>query len=203
MAKNSWNGREQNHLFLNQGDGRFIESGGALGLAGIADARGMALSDFDLDGDQDIVVNNYRAQASYFENRMADGKGWVALRLQGTESNRDGVGAQISVKIGSEKRMRLVGNHSYSGQSSLEQIFGIGKATAVDEIEVRWPNGVLEKFGSLPSGTRSVLIEGKGNKVDAPKTEVKPAAARAMGWPFAFFGLLLILSYGFLKRRSA
>ena len=149
---------------LNQGDGTFTEIGAGVGLDAIADARGIGFADLDRDGDTDIVVANYKADAAYFVNELPEkGAGWLAVRVQGTRANRDGAGSQVIASVGQRRLVRLVGNHSFSGQSSLEQIFGLGTATAVDRLQVRWPDGTVEDFGgSHRAGQRLWLVQGSG-----------------------------------------
>ena len=178
VADNSWNGREHNHFFRNLGNGRFMEMGVALGLDGTADARGFAASDFDHDGDVDLVVNNCNAPAYYYLNDWNREGNWLAVSLRGSKTNRDGVGSEITARIDGHSQHRLVGaGHAYTGQFSLEQVFGMGQAETA-EVQVRWPNGSLEDFGAQKARQRIVLIEGEGRPI-APPTSGPDAAANA------------------------
>jgi len=162
VAENSWNGREHNHFFRNLGNGQFMEMGAALGLDGTADARGFAASDFDHDGDVDLVVNNYNAPAYYYRNDWNREGNWLAVRLEGRKNNRDGVGSVISARIDEHTQNRLVGaGHAYTGQFSLEQVFGMGQSENA-QLQVRWPDGSVEDFGTHQTGGRIVLTEGEG-----------------------------------------
>ena len=162
VAENSWNGREHNHFFRNLGNGQFMEMGVALGLDGTADARGFAASDFDHDGDVDLVVNNYNAPAYHYRNDWNRESNWLAVRLVGTKNNRDGVGSVISARTDEHTQNRLVGaGHAYTGQFSLEQVFGMGQSENA-QLQVRWPDGSVEDFGTHQAGRRIVLTEGEG-----------------------------------------
>lgn len=183
VGNRSWNGRERNQLLLNRGDGRFVEVGGPLGVDSVRDGRGLAAADFDRDGDVDFVVNNYKAQAQLFDNRLGEGNGWLAVRLQGTRSNRDGIGAEILVVSAGVQQLRVVGaGHGYASQYSLEQLFGLGRTNFVERIEVRWPGGTVEGFGSCNGGQRVLLVEGAGNSrtAEPATTDVRGAVVLAL-----------------------
>jgi hypothetical protein len=180
--------------------------GTALGLDGIADARGFAASDFDHDGDIDLVVNNYNAPAYYYVNHWKEKGQWLAVSLKGTKSNRDGIGAVITAVTGKHSQHRLVGaGHAYTGQFSKEQIFGLGQAESA-EIKVRWPDGRVEHFGPLKALLRTVLVEGKGQLIasNPPRAEanVKPPSSRhrLLIWLLPL-GMLLSLSLVFSPRN--
>ncbi len=169
-------------------------------MGGIADARGMAVGDFDHDGDVDIVVNNYNAKASFYENRMADGNNWLAVRLHGTKANRDGVGAQVIASVGKRTVYRLVGSYAYSGQYSLEQIIGLGEGDAVSGLSVRWPDGTLEQFGAFDANQRVILRQGQGSVVEnpAPLSVKSRSWIWLLGFPCAFLVAFVVM----LRRRG-
>ncbi|MBI4576716.1 MAG: ASPIC/UnbV domain-containing protein [Planctomycetes bacterium] len=161
---------------MNRGDGSFVEAGAALGLDDLRDARGVAASDFDGDGDVDFVVNNYRAPAAYFENRLGPGRTWLAVRVEGRQANHDGVGAEVTAVVGGRRLLRLVAaGDGYASQYSLEQVFGLGGAPRADSVEVRWPGGRTEAWGPFDAGQRLRLVEGTGR----PVGRVSPAAPTA------------------------
>jgi enediyne biosynthesis protein E4 len=162
VKDNSWNGRERNHVFLNRGDGSFAEVGLATGLGAERDGRGVAVADFDRDGDMEIVINNYRKQATFHDNRMAGDKGWLSVRLQGTTVNRAGVGAEVVATVGERTLTRLVGSYGYAGQHSLEAHIGLDGHAGADDLSVRWPDGSVEAFGPAVSGSRTLLVQGQG-----------------------------------------
>lgn len=176
----SWNGYEHNVLLRNEGpaaDGtlQFSDVAMAMGADDIRDARGVATADFDNDGDLDIVVNNNpgdsgRAElsrATLLRNNVGERRNWLAIELRGTESNRDAVGALVTVEAGSEKFTRLVSAGSgFASQQSARLYFGLGDKTHVDAVTVRWPRGRIEKFskyGDQAIATRKLIriTEGK------------------------------------------
>jgi hypothetical protein len=158
-----------------------MEMGVALGLDGTADARGFAASDFDHDGDVDLVVNNYNAPAYYYLNDWNREGNWLAVRLEGRKNNRDGVGSVISARIDEHTQNRLVGaGHAYTGQFSLEQVFGMGQSENA-QLQVRWPDGSVEDFGTHQAGGRIVLTEGEGRPDPLASSGVATSASTASG----------------------
>ncbi len=148
----------------------------AVGADDIRDARGMATADFDNDGDLDIVVNNNPgdsgraelARATLLRNNVGAQHNWLAVELQGTKSNRDAVGATVTVETGAEKQVRLVGVGSgFASQHSTRLYFGLGGRESVSAVTLRWPSGRVERFekvGDRPIGARRLLrfVEGEG-----------------------------------------
>ena len=156
----SWNGYEHNVLLRNEGaapDGtlQFSDVAMATGADDIRDARGVATADFDNDGDLDVVINNNpgdsgRAElsrATLLRNNVGERRNWLAIELRGTDSNRDAVGALVTLEAGGEKFTRLVSAGSgFASQQSGRLYFGLGDKTEVDTMTVRWPNGRTQKF---------------------------------------------------------
>lgn len=123
-----------------------MEAATPYGLDSLRDGRGLVVSDFDGDGDLDFIVNNYRGAAHYFANEAARGH-WIRVRLRGRTNNRDGVGAIIRATTGDRKQMRVItAGEGYASQNSRTVHFGIGEARSVDELEVVWPNGRMQRF---------------------------------------------------------
>ena len=179
----SWNGYEHNVLLRNEGTGpngtlQFTDVAMATGADDIRDARGMATADFDNDGDLDIVINNNpgdsgRAElsrATLLRNNVGERRNWLAIELRGTASNRDAVGASVTLEAGNEKFTRLVSAGSgFASQQSARLYFGLGDKTQVDVMTVRWPNGRIEKFSKHALATRQLIriTEGVGIEVSA------------------------------------
>ena len=158
---------------------RFNDVAMAVGADDIRDARGMATADFDNDGDLDIVINNNPgdsgraelARATLLRNNVGSRHNWLAVELRGTKSNRDAVGALVTVEAGADKQVRLVGAGSgFASQHSARLYFGLGERTEVSAVTVRWPSGRVERFekiGEQPIGARRLvrLVEGGGGEV--------------------------------------
>lgn len=175
----SWNGWERNNLLRNEGLGadgvpRFTDVASSLGADDDRDARGIAIADFDNDGDLDIAVNHnpgatgdpVRSRVRFLENEIGDRHHWLAVELVAAEGNRDAVGATVVARSGDLKQLRQVNaGSSYASQHSQRLYFGLGERTTVDTLTVRWPSGRSEEFSSLDSRTLVRISEGQGLEV--------------------------------------
>ncbi len=165
----TWSGYQKQRFFHNLGDGTFKESAAAVGLDNDLDGRGIAMGDFDNDGLLDLYQANANQPALLHHNRTSGAGSWLEIKLVGTESNRDGVGARVTVSAGGESYMREVNcGNAYAGQSSTRLHFGLGAAKRVDSVEIRWPSGLVEKLAAgdgeppLPINAISKIREGEG-----------------------------------------
>jgi hypothetical protein len=180
----SWNGYEHNVLLRNDGPDtngtpRFSDVAMATGADEIKDGRGMATADFDNDGDLDIVINNSpgdtgraeMARATLLRNNVGERRNWLAFELEGTESNRDAVGALVTVEAGGGKQVRLASAGSgFASQNGARLYFGLDDKTRVDAVTVRWPRGRVERFERLGDGpiqTRQLLRVKEGSGIEA------------------------------------
>jgi enediyne biosynthesis protein E4 len=142
--------RETNGVFRNLGDGRFEDLSDASGL-GAAERRahrGAAFGDLDGDGRIDVVVSALGAPAELWHNESAAGH-WLELRLVGTKSNRDGIGAVVKLEAAPGGRWREQWNHvttavGYASSSAGPLHFGTGEVTNVNRVEIRWPSGTRQ-----------------------------------------------------------
>jgi hypothetical protein len=142
IGQHRLNGRERNCLFRNAGDGTFAEVGWVASADLVEDGRGLSVLDYDRDGRLDLVVRNYRQPAELLHNVGPAGH-WLAVRLVGTRSNRDAVGARVRLRTADGWQLREVSAGSgYASGSSLVQHFGLGGQAAVEALEVAWPSGV-------------------------------------------------------------
>ncbi|HVF43028.1 MAG TPA: ASPIC/UnbV domain-containing protein [Pyrinomonadaceae bacterium] len=174
---------------------RFSDVAMAVGADDIKDGRGMATADFDNDGDLDIVINNNpgdsgRAElsrATLLRNNVGATRGWLAVELRGDgrKSNRDAVGAEVTVEAGGEKQLRLLGAGSgFASQHSARLYFGMGASERADAVVVRWPDGRVERFenvGGQPIGARRLvrITEGAGAELlSLPATQSPPAGGQ-------------------------
>lgn len=160
----SWSGYQKKKMFHNLGNQTFKEISAQAGVDNIMDGRGLGLADFDNDGLLDLCQTNAAQPSLLYRGTTERPGNWVQLKLFGVKSNRDAVGARVTLKAGGLTLTREVnGGNGYSGQSTLLLHFGIGAATKVDEIEVRWPSGLIEKV-AVPVNKISRITEGKGIK---------------------------------------
>jgi hypothetical protein len=167
-------------LFHNLGTGKFEEVGLTAGapLTRRYVARGAALADFLNSGREDLLVSVLDGSPVLLRNRAPKPGHWLRIKLMGTRSNRDGFGAWVEVKAGSLTQTAEVrANSSFESASDPRLHFGLGAATRVDSIVVRWPSGKVETLGPEAADQELVIEEGRGI------TGTRPAAARGPGTP--------------------
>jgi hypothetical protein len=153
------------YLFLNQGNGTFRDVAAAAGgdFAKPKVGRGLAVGDFDGDGDLDILMTTNNGPAYLFRNDQLAGNRSLRFRLTGTRSNRDAIGATIRIFDGSSSQSRTVkSGSSYLSQSELPVTFGVGKRDRIDRVVITWPSGRTEEFKNLATGRTFECVEGKG-----------------------------------------
>jgi hypothetical protein len=155
---------EAPHLFRNQGGGRFVEVTGSMGAAFAAPkvARGAAYADIDNDGDLDVLVTTNAGRVYLFRNDGATNRA-LRVRLLGTKSNRDGIGAVVRVSAGGQSRWQMLhSGSSYLSQSELVLTFGLAGSAKADTVQVQWPSGTTDKMSNVEAGRTIVVQEGKG-----------------------------------------
>lgn len=148
--------REPNSVFANRGDGTFADltAGAGAEFARAAKAhRGCAFADFNLDGKVDVVVASLGDSAELWENVSPGPNAWLNVRLVGTQSNRDGIGAVVRVGKQSNVMSSAVG---YASSSHDGVHFGLGSAQTLEPIEIRWPSGTVQ---SMPGPAVNRRIE--------------------------------------------
>ena len=168
FGNTSWHGWERNRHMRNNGDGTFTEIGRGSGTDLMINSRGVAVADFWNRGVLDIAVSSSSNRHALLKNEVGSKRNWLAVELVGTKSNRDAVGARVSISIKGKPQMReVVLGDGYGSQNSLRQYFGLNDASAVDEMVVRWPrSGMVQKFQNV-AGNRIVQVtEGSDGLVE-------------------------------------
>ena len=130
-------------------------------------ARGLALGDYDNDGALDVLVANNGEAPLLLHNRAAQANHWVGLRLVGSNCNRDAIGAILSWSVGGMKSSRLkISGGSYLSSHDRREVLGLGSATKLDELEIKWPapSGKVERFTEVPIDRYIMITEGQGMK---------------------------------------
>jgi enediyne biosynthesis protein E4 len=151
-------------LFLNQGNGTFRDAASAAGggLTTPRVGRGLAVGDFDRDGDVDVLMTTNNGPAVLFRNDQTGGRKSVRLKLTGTKSNRDAIGAVVRIFHGGTSQSRMVkSGSSYLSQSELTLTFGVGARDAVDRVVIAWPSGATQEFKNVPTGKEYGCVEGQ------------------------------------------
>ena len=158
----SWNGYERNVFYANNRDGTFSDVSGAVGLDLRDDSRSFVLADLDHDGRLEVVLKNRNApQLRVLRNAMRDIGNSIAFRLRGTKSNRDAIGAGITVEAEGHKQTKyLQAGSGFLSQHTKELFFGVGEAQGNVRATIRWPSGVTQVFEHLPVNRRIEIEEG-------------------------------------------
>ncbi len=169
-SDSSWSGRERNVLYANNRDGTFSEVSGTAGLDFPDDSRAFVLADLDHDGRLELVLKNRSApQLRLMRNAANDLGHSLIFRLRGTKSNRDAIGAAVTVEtmesdqVPLRQTKYLQAGSGFLSQHSKELCFGVGKIALTVRATVRWPSGLNQVFDSLPINRRIEIEEGSAN----------------------------------------
>jgi len=177
--------RQRNVLLRNDGHGGYVEISGAVGLDLDQDGRSFAVLDIDGDGDPDLVVmaDRQAPQFRIFRNDFEAKAGAVAVRLRGTASNRDAIGARVTVETDRVRKVKVVqAGSGFLSQHSKELLIGLGPSERVLKLTVSWPSGLTQVFTDVPLNTRLRIgegseIEAEGFKPQSAGTTTSPASA--------------------------
>ena len=165
--------QEPRILYHNNGNGTFtdISASAGPGITSASSSRGLAIGDLWNDGRLSAVISNMNAAPSLLVNQVRSANHWVAIRTVGTKSNRDGIGARIAVKVGARTLVDEVrSGSSYISNNDMRVHFGLGPATKIELLEIRWPSGLVERFDNLTVDAIHTLKEGSGKRVEvSPK----------------------------------
>ena len=160
--------RQRKIVYRNLRNGRFEDITERLGppVTTPKAGRGAAFGDIDNDGDVDVVINNVHDAPDLFRADMRGKRHWLLVKLVGTTSNRSAIGARLRLTTVEGTQLEEVrGGGSYYSQNDLRVHFGLGDATKIDRLEVRWPNGATEDWTSLAPDRIVTLKEGTGRPV--------------------------------------
>ncbi len=157
--------REPRVLFRNNGNGTYTEisKNAGPGFQVNESGRGLAVGDLWNDGRQSAIISNMNAPVALLVNEAKNTNHWIAFKTVGTKSNRDGIGARITVKAGGRVFVNEVrSGSSYISNNDMRVHFGLGSISKIDSVEVRWPTGITEKFEGLVPDKIHTLKEGSG-----------------------------------------
>jgi hypothetical protein len=155
----SLSGYQQKRVWVNDGAGRFREVAQLVGVTDVYDGRSVALADFENRGVLDAVVANQNGPLLFYRNTVAEGNNWIEFELQGRETNRSAIGAHVTVFWkGQRQAQEVSGGSGFCAQNQRRLHFGLGKADAVERVEIRWPSGRLQTL-TAPALNRIHKIE--------------------------------------------
>jgi enediyne biosynthesis protein E4 len=169
--------RQPKLLFMNKQDGTFCDGSKDAGAAlqELRVSRGAAFGDLDNDGHIDVVVEDLDGAPMVLHNAGGDGNHWVTLELAGKQSNRLAINARLKMVTGTVTQTEEVrSGTSYLSQNDLRIHFGLGKATKIDSLEIRWPSGKTETLKNLTVDQFYSVLEGSGV---VPPASIRPGAA--------------------------
>jgi tetratricopeptide (TPR) repeat protein len=164
-SDHTWHGYARNVMFVNNQDGTFSETSGSVGLDFLEDSRSFALADLDRDGRLEVVLKNRNAPQLRILHNSIQGIGdSISFRLKGVKSNRDAIGASITVETGTLRQTRyLQAGSGFLSQHSKELFFGIGRPEQSIRATIRWPSGLSQTFENLPPNHFVEVVEGSSS----------------------------------------
>jgi enediyne biosynthesis protein E4 len=149
--KHNLSAYERNCVYLNVDGKSFLDASFTSTIDLDSDSRSAIVADFNHDGANDLLVASVGGgPLRLFENASSEGAHWVRINLTGTKSNRAAIGSRVTVRMGETAITRdLFSTNAFMGQSPAELTIGIGDAEKIDSLEVRWPTGEIQEFGTL------------------------------------------------------
>jgi hypothetical protein len=150
----SLSGSQEDHVWLNDGAGRFRDVTRAVGAANPYDGRAVAVADLWNRGLLDVIVAYQRGPLLVYRNTVAPTHGWIGFVLEGTRSNRSAIGADVRLYwAGMERVQQIEGGNGFASQNQRRVHFGLGQATQVDSAVIRWPSGTVQRVVAPPVNT--------------------------------------------------
>jgi hypothetical protein len=153
-------------LFWNKGTAGFFDLASVSGsaLTRPLNGRGLAATDYDNDGDIDLLATTNRGPALLLRNDGGNRNHWLKVRLRGVKSNRQGIGAKVRLVAGKLRFYTEMGaGGSYLSQHFSEIHFGLGAHESIDRLELLWPSGIRQVFEGLPANRLIEIVEAGPN----------------------------------------
>ena len=174
-ADGTWSGFERNVFYANNRDGTFSDVSGAVGMDFFEDGRAFALADFDHDGRQEVLLKNRNGpQLRLLKNGIEKLPPSIAFRIRGTKSNRDAIGAAVTVETESVRQTRMLqAGSGFLSQHSKEIFFGLGETKGSVRASIRWPSGLVQDLPEIPLDHRIWVEEG------SEKVRIEPFRAQS------------------------
>lgn len=157
----SLSGYQQNLFWANDGAGGFVDAASAVRGNEPYDARAIAVADLWGRGVLDVIVANQRGPIQVFRNEVAPGRHWIGFDLEGVESNRSGIGAELRLFQGAREQLQQVeGGSGFAAQRERRVHFGLGTNPQVDSVVVAWPSGIRETLVAPEADRNHRVVEG-------------------------------------------
>ncbi|MFO1042432.1 MAG: FG-GAP-like repeat-containing protein [Planctomycetaceae bacterium] len=151
-------------FFRNAGQGHFDEIPAAQLGPFFQEAhlgRGLARLDWNRDGNEDVAVSHLKEPAALLTNQASATGHFVSLQLCGTRCSRDAIGTTVEITVAGKKIVKqLTAGDGYHASNERRLVFGLGQATKVDQLNIRWPSGTIQSWNDIPAGTFATIVEG-------------------------------------------
>lgn len=163
MEGRSLSGYQENKIWLNDGAGKFQEVAGPVGGSLDLDSRAVVYADLWNRGILDLIVASQNGPVKIYKNQVREENNWMAFKLEGTASNKSGIGAQVELFWNGKKQLQVVsGGSGFSSQNQRPVHFGLGNNETVEKIEIRWPSGIKQIIESAAINQLHTVVEPKG-----------------------------------------
>ena len=181
----TWSGYERNVFYANSGDGTFVDISAVVGLDFPEDSRAFALADFDQDGRLEVFLKNRNApQLRIIKNIANNLPPSIAFHLRGIKSNRDAIGAVVTLETDSRRQTQVLrAGSGFLSQHSKEVFFGLGKAVSPVKVSILWPSGLRQEIHDLPANHTIWVEEGSENLRKEPFKKPPPVQTQTVPTP--------------------
>lgn len=162
MEGRSLSGYQKNKLWINDGAGKFQEVAEAVGGSLDLDSRSVVYADLWNRGVLDIIVASQNGPAKIYKTITANNKHWIGFKLEGVESNRSAIGAELELFWEGKSQLQTVsGGSGFSSQNQRRIYFGLGQYDRIEKLEVQWPSGKKQILESLPVDQLHIVKENR------------------------------------------
>jgi hypothetical protein len=164
MEDRSLSGYERTHVLMHPARPSldFVEAAAAVGIDDEYDGRAVAMADLEHDGDLDLIVANQAGPLLVYRNDGPAPGHWLTLELTGVRSNREALGAEVTLEFAGGTQVQVVTSASgFAAQNDRRLFFGLGEDAGPVRVHVRWPSGAEQVFGALSVDRNHVLVEGQ------------------------------------------